>query len=150
MEVLLKKTKITKSIINQSLPAPIDAFLRTDFHYDVLGWCMYNGKKIVLLYEKATNQVRTYFYTPSFGKKYQFLERANVQRRDTNPFTRRPDINGGWVFPEVCILNILDEDGIPVYRHEQNEMETDEKMKELEEKAMKYAVRVAQAGQIYI
>jgi hypothetical protein len=141
MEVLLKKTKITKSIINQSLPAPIDAFLRTDFHYDVLGWCMYNDKKIVLLYEKDTNQVRTYFYTPSFGKKYQFLERANVQR---------PEINGGWVFPEVYVLNILAEDGRTAYKHEQKESETDEKMKELEEKAMKYAVRVAQAGQIYI
>jgi hypothetical protein len=141
MEVLLKKTKITKSIINQSLPAPIDAFLRTDFHYDVLGWCMYNGKKIVLLYERATNQVRTYFYTPSFGKKYQFLERARVQR---------PDVNGGWVFPEVYILNILAEGERPAYRHEQKESETDEKMKEMEEKAMKYAVRVAQAGQIYI
>lgn len=141
MEVLLKKTKITKSIIDQSLPAPIDAFLRTDFYYDVLGWCMYNDKKIVLLYEKATNQVRTYFHTPSFGKKWQFLERAKVQR---------PDSNGGWVFSETYILNILAEDGRPAYRHEQKEMETDEKMEELEEKAMKYALRVAQAGQIYI
>lgn len=140
MEVILKKTKITKSIINQSLPAPIDAFLRTDFHYDVLGWCMYNDKKIVLLYEKATNQVRTYFYTPSFGKKYQFLERARVQRPE----------GGGWVFPEVYILNILAEGERIAYRHEQKESETDEKMKEMEEKAMKYAVRVAQAGQIYI
>ena len=102
---------------------------------------MYNDKKIVLLYERATNQVRTYFYTPSFGKKYQFLERGIVQR---------PDINGGWVFPEVYILNVIAEDGRPIYRHEQKESESDEKMKEMEEKAMKHAVRVAQAGQIYI
>ena len=141
MEVLLKRTKITKSIINQSLPAPTDAFLRTDFHYDVLGWCMYNGKKIVLLYERTTCQVRTYFHTPSFGKKWQFLERANVQRSDSN---------GGWVFPEVYVLNILAEDGRTAYKHEQGETESDEKMKEMEEKAMKYALRVAQAGQIYI
>lgn len=141
MEVLLKKTKITKSIINQSLSAPIDAFLRTDFYYDVLGWCMHNGKRIVLLYEKDTNQVRTYFYTPSFGKKYQFLEKAIVQR---------PDINGGWVFPEVYILKILSEDGRQIYKHEQGEKETDEDMKKMEEKAMKHASKVSQSGQIYI
>ena len=102
---------------------------------------MYNGKKIVLLYERTACQVRTYFHTPSFGKKWQFLERAKVQRSDSN---------GGWIFPEVYVLNILGEDGRTTYKHEQKETESDEKMKEMEEKAMKYALRVAQAGQIYI
>jgi hypothetical protein len=141
MEVQLKKTKITKSIIKQSLPTSLLVFRNLNF-MDVLGWCLLDGKKITLLYNWATNQVMTARYTPFFGSKYQFLKKESVQRPNTEI--------GGWDYPEVLVLYIEDEDGERILRLEQDENMSDEDMKKLLEQARDYARKIAQAGQIYI
>lgn len=60
MEVLLKKTKITKSIFNQMQKAH-----SKDFHlYKVLGFCLVNEKKWILLYdEKLSTPLKYDFIT---------------------------------------------------------------------------------------
>ncbi len=141
MEVHLKKTKITKSIIKQSLPASLTVFRNLNSIH-VLGWCLLDGKKIVLLYNVITNQVMTARYTPFFGSKYQFLKKESVQRPNSEI--------GGWDFPEVNVLYIEDEEGNQVLRWEQSENMSDEDMKKILEQAKDYAKKIAQAGQIYI
>lgn len=141
MEVQLKKTKITKSIIKQSLPASLTVFRNLN-SIDVLGWCLLDGKKIVLLYNTITNQVMTARYTPFFGSKYQYLKKESVQRPNTEA--------GGWDYPEVYVLYIDGEDGERVLRLEQNENMSDGDMEKILEEARDYARKIAQAGQIYI
>ena len=141
MEVQLKKTKITKSIIKQSLPASLTVFRNLN-SIDVLGWCLLDGKKIVLLYNTITNQVMTARYTPFFGSKYQYLKKESVQRPNTEA--------GGWDYPEVYILYIDGEDGERVLRLEQNENMSDGDMEKILEQARDYAKKIAQGGQIYI
>lgn len=143
MEVQLKKTKITKSIIKQSLPASLTVFRNLN-SIEVLGWCLLDGKKIVLLYNTITNQVMTARYTPFFGSKYQYLKKESVQVQRPNAET------GGWDYPEVNVLYIEREDGERVLRLEQDENMSDEDMKKLLEQARDYAKKIAQAGQIYI
>ena len=141
MEVQLKKTKITKSIIKQSLPASLTVFRNLN-SIDVLGWCLLDGKKIVLLYNTITNQVMTARYTPFFGSKYQYLKKESVQRPNTEA--------GGWDYPEVYVLYIEGEDGERVLRLEQNENMSDGDMEKILEQARDYARKIAQGGQIYI
>ena len=141
MEVQLKKTKITKSIIKQSLPASLTVFRNLN-SIDVLGWCLLDGKKIVLLYNTITNQVMTARYTPFFGSKYQYLKKESVQRPNTEA--------GGWDYPEVYVLYIDGEDGERVLRLEQSENMSDGDMEKILEQARDYARKIAQGGQIYI
>ena len=141
MEVQLKKTKITKSIIKQSLPASLTVFRNLN-SIDVLGWCLLDGKKIVLLYNTITNQVMTARYTPFFGSKYQYLKKESVQRPNTEA--------GGWDYPEVYVLYIDGEDGERVLRLEQSENMSDGDMEKILEQARDYAKKIAQGGQIYI
>ena len=141
MEVRLKKSKITKSIIKQSLPASLTVFRNLN-SIDVLGWCLLDGKKIVLLYNTITNQVMTARYTPFFGSKYQYLKKESVQRPNTEA--------GGWDYPEVYVLYIDGEDGERVLRLEQNENMSDGDMEKILEQARDYARKIAQGGQIYI
>ena len=141
MEVHLKKTKITKSIIKQSLPASLTVFRDLNSTH-VLGWCLLEGKRIVLLYNVITNQVMTARYTPFFGSKYQFLKKENVQRSNTE--------TGGWDYPEINVLYIEGEDGERVLRLEQNENMSDADMEKLLEQARDYAKKISQGGQIYI
>ena len=59
MEVILKKTKITKSIVNQSLTGSYSLFLSWN-NYDILGWCLMDGKykvRYILLYNRVKQTV---------------------------------------------------------------------------------------------
>lgn len=54
MEVILKKTKITSSVLNQTMIAStID--LKTA---DVLGFCLLKNQKWIVLYNSSTNELR--------------------------------------------------------------------------------------------
>jgi hypothetical protein len=56
MEVLLKKFKITASILAQTLIADV-ANLKSEF---VLGWCIYKKHKYIILYNSLTTELRKY------------------------------------------------------------------------------------------
>ena len=54
MEILLKKTKVTKSIVEQLLPPDIN---KLDL-YNVLGFCIFKKYKWILLYNDCSNDLR--------------------------------------------------------------------------------------------
>ena len=54
MEILLKKTIITKSIIEQVLPPDIN---KLDL-YNILGFCIFKKYKWILLYNDCSNDLR--------------------------------------------------------------------------------------------
>jgi hypothetical protein len=56
MEVLLKKSKITSSILKQTLIASFSN-LKT---YDVIGFCVVKGDKWIVLYESSTKEIRKF------------------------------------------------------------------------------------------
>ena len=57
MEVVLKKSKITNSIIKQTLIANISDLTNSD----VLGWCLVDKKiHYIVLYNSSTNELRKY------------------------------------------------------------------------------------------
>jgi hypothetical protein len=57
MEVLLKKSKITSSVLAQTLIASISDLKSSK----VLGWCVYKKHKYIVLYNSQTNELRKYF-----------------------------------------------------------------------------------------
>jgi hypothetical protein len=58
MEVILKKTKITNSIINQTLIAGSFDLLS----FEILGFCVVKKYKWIILYKSSTNELRKYPY----------------------------------------------------------------------------------------
>jgi hypothetical protein len=56
MEIILKKSKITNSILNQTLIANV-IDLKTA---DVLGFCVIKNQKWIVLYKSATNELKKY------------------------------------------------------------------------------------------
>ena len=56
MEVILKKSKITNSILGQTLIASMGNFKTMK----VLGWCYYKTNNWIVLYNEETNELRRY------------------------------------------------------------------------------------------
>lgn len=84
MEVLLKKTKVTSTIMNQVLRGSNSLYLSNEA-YSVLGWCIHkNEKKIVL--QNQENSLLFLFYPENKSKVVSNNE-------------QEPDGRGGWVFP---------------------------------------------------
>ncbi len=48
MEVILKKSKITNSILKQTISPKLDMNLS---NYQNLGWCIYNKERYIILYD---------------------------------------------------------------------------------------------------
>lgn len=67
MEVVLKRTKITKSILDQSVYASKESYIK-DIE-KILGWCMYKGNRLILLYDKHTSQILKLDYVDKLGYK---------------------------------------------------------------------------------
>ena len=65
MEVLLKKTKITSSILAQCGGASIPELI----NYEVLGYCMWKGSKWIVLYYKEKSDLKKF---PMFKDIEQF------------------------------------------------------------------------------
>jgi len=59
MEVQLKKTKITSNIVKQSLSGNYGLMLNNS-NYDILGWCLHDKRRKVLMYNRLSNQVVTF------------------------------------------------------------------------------------------
>jgi len=96
MEVLLKKTKITKSVVNQTLLG--DSSLYTDWSefYDILGWCLISGKRDerwILLYHRTKNTLLRLPYI-------QKLSEGELVSRNE----QQSDNKGGYIYPKVYRL----------------------------------------------
>lgn len=97
MIVELKKTKITKSIVMQSLRAKDERYY-SHFNYNVLGWCLISGKRperLILLYDRIKNNILT---LPYINK----LSEGEITSRGE----QRGDGKGGYIVPTVYRLNI--------------------------------------------
>ena len=56
MEVLLKKSKITNSILTQTLEASFSDIKK----FKTLGFCVFNKRRYIILYNEDTNELRKF------------------------------------------------------------------------------------------
>lgn len=72
MEIILRKSKITSSIIKQTVKASEEVLKSSD--YQVLGWCNYfSGKhayKYILLYNQQTKDLKKHLFFGKLEKVY--------------------------------------------------------------------------------
>lgn len=136
MEVILRKTKITKSIVDQSLPGNNRLYLGHP-NYEVLGWCsMLKGKfryNYILLYDKAGNSVL----------KLNYPNSKNIYEEDKGEQTRKEGtFYDDYYYPtyyylklsDTLIIRTLDKEG-----RDKGKVELQKFLREVEQK-----------GQIYI
>ena len=144
MEVVLKKTKITKSIVEQSLSGNYSLMYEKLDNYTILGWCSHKTGKYtirrVLLYNKLNNFIIKLPY--SSPEKITIKEEI-VQRDDKN-------CKGGYVFPVVKIIIVQYPDLNNSLRLEQREDETYEDMEEKLKNIKDFYRIVNEKGQIYL
>lgn len=135
MEVLLKKTKITKSILEQSLFGHASLYIGHP-NYDTLGWCRVkvgrNMRDYILIYCRATqvilklNKYSTYSINEVIGSQQM---------------AREGTVND-WYFPLVYILKL---DNTIIFRTLEEKVFNESKVK-----LQKFLREVEQKGQIYI
>lgn len=144
MIVELRKTKITKSIVDQSLLGHPSVYYNYD-KYDILGWCVVVKAKsklrYILLYhreEKVIVKVRSIL---SYIKDIE-LYQESVQRMSPDKI--------GYIYPTVYKIKVYwaDFNNAQVIK-EQND-ESDEDMIELFNKIKQLVIKTEQLGQIYI
>lgn len=144
MEVILKKTKITKSIVEQSLSGSLSLTYEKLENHDILGWCIVKkGKyayRLVLIYNNKTNQLFKLNYTAGTGDRILMTEES-VQRSDNK---------GGYIFPVVKKIKILYPDLNNSSIIEQREDETYEDMEEKLKSIRDFYKIVNEKGQIYL
>lgn len=142
MTVELKKTKITTSIVNQSLLGNYSLFYNCE-GYDMLGWCLIKAKKgyvrYNILYRRATNQIIKLPYI--LKDSHIELIKESVQRSDNN---------GGYIYPTVYKLKIHWYDFNNTQAIKEQFEETDEYMEELFKKVKGFRFITEQKGQIYL
>jgi len=139
MEVELKKTKITKSIVDQSLSGGYNLIYH-NLHFDILGWCLIKNIRKVLLYNRLTNQIFTLPYAKFFGDDIR-IEDAQEQRSDGK---------GGWVFPTIKKVKIYCCDLHNTITFSQDVSQTFEDMENIFTKVKDFYKQVNQKGQIYL
>jgi hypothetical protein len=136
MDVLLKKTKITKSILDQSLSGNSSLYLGHP-NYEVLGWCsVLKGKyryNYILLYNKAGNTIVKLNYPNS--KNIYEEDKGEQTRKDGSPYD-------DWYFPTYYYLKLAD---IQIIRTLDKSVRDEVKIK-----LQKFLREVEQKGQIYI
>jgi hypothetical protein len=143
MVVELKKTKITKSIVDQSLFGRDSLFYNWENNYDLLEWCVIKANKKLLrynlLYHKNDKQIIKLPYI--VYENHIELYKETVQRGSDKE---------GWIFTMVYKLKLRWADfGNSRNILEQTE-ETDEKMQEFFQKVKDFKYLVEQKGQIYL
>jgi hypothetical protein len=136
MEVILKRTKITKSILDQSLLGNSKLYLGHP-NYDVLGWCsILKGKfryNYILLYDKASNTVVRLHYPNS----------KNIYEEEKGEQTLKEGLSyQDWHFPTYYYLKLSD---IQIVRTLDKDIREDAKIK-----LQKFLREVEQKGQIYV
>lgn len=141
MIVELKKTKITKSIVQQSLLGSYSLFYNWE-GYDVLGWCLVKTKHNIrwtLLYKRISNQIIILPYI-SNHKKLEIIEKT-VQKQ--NP-------EGGYSFPLILFIKVYCNDLNSTITILEQTTETNEQMNEKFNKCKEFLTIVNQKGQIYL
>jgi hypothetical protein len=143
MEVLLKKVKITKSVIQQSLMGDRGLYLGHP-NYEILGWCYFihgkNSRRYILLYDKADNVII----------KLHFITEGDIEIFSKTEQVRKPGSTyDDWIFPMFHSLKVLPEvnRSNPITIKKSEDIE---EVKEAEKKLKAFLREVYQKGQIYI
>ena len=136
MEVLLRKTKITKSIVDQSLLGTNKLYLGHP-NYEVLGWCStLKGKyryNYILLYNKAGNTIT----------RLNYPEYRNINEEEKGEQTLKEGLSyQDWYFPTYYYLKLSD---TVIIRTLDKEVRDKGKLE-----LQKFLREVEQKGQIYI
>lgn len=95
MDVILKKTKITKSIVSQSLRGNNSLFIDKK-NYEILGWCVHKYRYI-LLYSNETNQILKLPYIHNYD--YSITHKTEQTLKEGLPYQ-------DWYFPTFYYLII--------------------------------------------
>lgn len=143
MIVELKRTKVTKSIVDQSLMGRYRLFYDWETFYDVLGWCMIKSGKsylrYVLLYYRIDNRIIKLPFI-LLDKDIE-LYKEGVQRGDGK---------NGYTFPIVYKLKVRWANFNNSQLLVEQTDETDEQMEALFLKVKQFKKLVEQKGQIYL
>lgn len=143
MDVVLKKVKVTKSVIAQSLLGQ-NYLLFGHPNYDILGWCYFiagkNSRRYILLYDKADHVI----------VKLHYIKDADIEIISKGEQTRKPGVPyEDWYWPTFHSLKIRAE----VNRSNEVTIAKSEELTDVEEKKEKllsFLKEVNQKGQIYI
>ena len=136
MEVQLKRTKITKSILDQSLVGHNRLYLGNP-NYDILGWCS------VLKGKFRHNYILLYCKLDSTLKKLHYPNTRNITEKEQDEQTRREGTPyDDWYFPTYYYLSLSD----MVIVKTRNKEERDSAKEQLQ----KFLREVEQKGQIYL
>lgn len=135
MEVLLKRTKITKGILQQSLLGNSTLYLG-HLNYEVLGWCsILKGKfryNYILLYDKVKNTI----------VKLSYPNSKNIYEEEKSEQTAKEGTYDDWYFPTYYYLKLAD---IQIVRTLDKNVRDEAKIK-----LQEFLKDVEQKGQIYI
>ena len=136
MEVYLKKTKITKSVLEQSLLGNSNLYLGHP-NYEVLGWCSIIKSKFrysyILLYNKTDSTIVKLIYPNS----------KNIYEEEKNEQTLKEGLSyQDWYFPTYYYLKLSD---VQIIRTLDKNIRDEGKIK-----LQKFLREVEQKGQIYI
>lgn len=140
MEVILRKTKITKSIVAQALQGR-DELYTNNFNYDILGWCLITGKRNerwILLYDRIKN---TLVRLP-YAQKLSESEEVKSRNEQTD------DGQGGYIYPQVFRLYTYLIDQHRTYQIAVSKEENEITSKK--EKLHEFLTTVNEKGQIYV
>lgn len=80
MELILKKTKLTSSILTQTVLASY-ADIKT---FDVIGWCVHKNHKRIVLYNHDTQELRKYPMIKDIKSEVYYMQHRTVIRFDGN------------------------------------------------------------------
>jgi len=142
MEVLLKKAKITKSVIAQSLLGGYSLYLGHP-NYEVLGWCNFidgkNSRRYILLYNKAESAI----------VKLHAVREGDFEIISKTEQTRRPGSTyDDWYFPmfhTLIVILTINRTNVTICKKEDlASVEADR------DKLKAFLREVYQKGQIYI
>lgn len=142
MEVLLKKMKVTKSVIAQSLVGGSYLYVGHP-NYEILGWCYFisgkNSRRYILLYCKTDNTI----------VKLHFVRKDEFEIVSKEEQTRRPGSTfDDWYWPMFHSLNMnLESPRRTVTLFKKEDLASVEENKE---KLKLFLEEVYSKGQIYI
>lgn len=143
MQVELKRTKITKSIVDQSLLGHPMLYYNFKAAYDILGWCvMIKNKRhlrYVLLYHRTTNEIVKLRYI--LNEKHIEIEKTSIQT---------PLIEGGYSYDIKLNIKAFFTDFNNSATIKLQNSESDDEILQIKERCEEFVKTSNQKGQIYL
>jgi len=141
MEVILKKTKITKGIVEQSLLGSYT--LIYSYHaYDLLGWCVYKNKRYFLLYHRDSKQISK---LPYISQTSNHIEKTFESKQFINP-----NNTNDYIWKSSICIKVYFQDHAYTFNYQQDLNESDEHVEDVYTNIKNLVKQIHIAGQIYL